>query len=328
LTLLLAGTGGLVGGIAYLQHWAERPLSQQMSPPTQVVEFTPGATLFQFSRDLVAQGLLDCVRCMGWYARASGTDRQLQAGEYRVTAGMTPRALLEKLRRGEVETYDFRIAEGSTVAQVLAELAQVEALTHTLKARTPGDLSEELGWNEPFAEGMFLPDTYQFRRGDSDLDVLLRAHRAMRSRLQMMWATRNDTAQLREPHDLLILASIIEKETGAAEDRRLVSQVFHNRLREGMRLQSDPTVIYGLGDGFDGDLTRVQLQTDGAFNSYRRRGLPPTPISLPSVAALMAAANPLPGDYFYFVAKGDGSTKFSRTLAEHNLAVRKYQLGK
>ncbi len=182
----------------------------------------------------------------------------------------------------------------------------------------------ELQWD--FAEGMFFPDTYQFRRGDSDRSVLLRAHQAMLDQVESIWQGRALDLGLSTRHELVVLASIIEKETGAEADRAQISQVFHKRLQEGMRLQTDPTVIYALGEAFDGNLTRAHLKIDSPFNTYRVRGLPPTPIALPSAASLQAAAHPADGDFLYFVARGDGSSQFSRTLAEHNRAVRRYQL--
>jgi UPF0755 protein len=174
---------------------------------------------------------------------------------------------------------------------------------------------------------MFFPDTYQYRRGDLDRDLLLRAHDAMQRLLEESWRQRGENLQIETPEQAVILASIIEKESGLAADRGLISQVFHNRLAKRMMLQTDPTVIYALGAAFDGNLTRAHLKMDSPYNTYRRRGLPPTPIALPSAAALHAALHPLNGDFFYFVAKGDGTSQFSRTLAEHNRAVRKYQLG-
>ena len=319
----------------YLMSWAERPLAGEAltsvdggaQPRGYVVQLNPGESLATLAMQLEQQGLLDGRHRLVLLGRLSGLDTQLQAGEYLLEPHFTPRLLLRKLAQGDVVTYEFRIEEGSTVARMLEALAAQEPLVHGIQARDAGALHTELNLSEPFAEGMFFPDTYQYRRGDLDRDLLLRAHNAMQRLLAATWQARADNLQITSPEEALILASIIEKESGLATDRAMISQVFHNRLAERMLLQTDPTVIYALGSAFDGNLTRAHLKIDSPFNTYRYRGLPPTPIALPSAAALHAAVHPVPGDYFYFVAKGDGSSQFSRTLAEHNRAVRKYQLG-
>ena len=319
----------------YLMSWAERPLAGEAltsvdggaQPRGYVVQLNPGESLATLAMQLEQQGLLDGRHRLVLLGRLSGLDTQLQAGEYLLEPQLTPRLLLRKLAQGDVVTYEFRIDEGSTVAMMLEALAAQEPLVHGIQATDAAALHAELNLGEPFAEGMFFPDTYQYRRGDLDRDLLLRAHKAMQRLLAATWQARADNLQITSPEEALILASIIEKESGLATDRAMISQVFHNRLAERMLLQTDPTVIYALGSAFDGNLTRAHLKIDSPFNTYRYRGLPPTPIALPSAAALHAAVHPAPGDYFYFVAKGDGSSQFSRTLAEHNRAVRKYQLG-
>jgi UPF0755 protein len=319
----------------YLMRWAERPLAGDIRIPAdtvaedrgRVVQLNPGETLATLALQLQQQGLLDGRQRLVLLGRLSGLDTQLQAGEYRIDPQLTPRLLLRKLAAGDVVTYEFRIEEGSTVAMMLGALAAQEPLTHSIRATDAVALHAELKLSAPFAEGMFFPDTYQYRRGDLDRDLLLRAHEAMQQLLAATWQARADDLQVTTAEDAVILASIIEKESGLTTDRALISQVFHNRLAERMLLQTDPTVIYALGDAFDGNLTRAHLKIDSPYNTYRYRGLPPTPIALPSAAALHAAVHPAPGDYYYFVAKGDGSSQFSRTLAEHNRAVRKYQLG-
>jgi UPF0755 protein len=234
--------------------------------------------------------------------------------------------MLEQLTGGAVVQHEFRIDEGITVAALLANLATETRLQQDILARDAQALHAELSLSVPFAEGMFFPDTYQFQLQDSARALLLRAHEAMLSKLDEAWQRRPQETQLRSREDLVILASIVEKETGLAADRGQISQVFHSRLAKRMLLQTDPTVIYALGREFDGNLTRAHLKIESPFNTYRVRGLPPTPIALPSAASLEAALMPAPGDFLYFVAKGDGASQFSRTLAEHNAAVRRYQL--
>ncbi len=289
--------------------------------------FATGDTLVSLATELQRHGFLEGTQRLLLLGRLSGLDTQLQAGEYDIDGQLTPRELLTKLSRGDVVTYEFRIEEGGTVAQMLKRLAQHEALTHVLQARDAVSLHKELGLASAFAEGMFFPDTYQYRRGDTDRALLWRAHEAMLQLLEQTWQGRGTDLYIHSMDEMVILASIIEKESGLAADQGIISQVFHNRLAKRMLLQTDPTVIYALGETFDGNLTRASLRVDSPFNTYRYRGLPPTPIAAPSAAALQAAVHPTPGDYYYFVARGDGSSQFSRTLAEHNRAVRKYQLG-
>ena len=323
--LAMVGLLALAGGFWHIMRWADQPLLSEARSHTAMLQ--PGDTLTSFAQQLQQQQLLEGSTRLLLLGRLTGLDTKLQAGEYRVDSRLTPRELLVKLNRGDVVTYEFRIEEGGTVAQMLNDLAQQEALTRLIQSRDAAALQTELALSTPFAEGMFFPDTYQYRRGDTDRELLLRAHTAMLEALEQTWQTRNADVQIKDLYELAILASIIEKESGLATDRGMISQVFHNRLAERMLLQTDPTVIYALGEAFDGNLTRAHLRIDSPFNTYRYRGLPPTPIALPSAAALQAAVQPVPGDYFYFVARGDGSSQFSRTLAEHNRAVRKYQLG-
>lgn len=332
--LLVAGFGlALLGLLAvaglfwHIMRWADQPLAADDASKTHIALFEAGGTLSSFAAELEQQQLLDGPQRLLLLGRLTGLDTQLQAGEYRIDNALTPRELLIKLNRGDVVTYEFRIEEGGTVAQMLNRLAQHDALTHRIQARDAAALQAELGLSTTFAEGMFFPDTYQYRRGDTDRDLLLRAHQAMLAVLDQTWQARAEDLQINTIDEMVILASIIEKESGLETDRGMISQVFHNRLAKRMLLQTDPTVIYALGDAFDGNLIRAHLRIDSPFNTYRYRGLPPTPIALPSAAALQAAVQPTPGDYFYFVARGDGSSQFSRTLAEHNRAVRKYQLG-
>lgn len=308
----------------YFWRWAQTPIE---APEDLVINFTAGESLGTLAEELAANHYLSDAWRLVLLGRLAGADTRLQAGEYSFSKSATPRDLLAKLTSGDVLRYAFRIQEGITVRQMLFELRAQPALVHTLAATDPQALADELSLERASAEGLFLPDTYQYTRGHSDVQLLRRAFTAMDKELQENWHTRGAVEELKNPYELLVLASIIEKETGRAADRAQISQVFHKRLTDNMRLQTDPTVIYALGQAFDGNLTRAHLSTESPFNTYRYRGLPPSPIALVSVASLYAAAHPAPGDYVYFVAKGDGASQFSRTLAEHNKAVRKYQLG-
>ena len=315
----------LAGVSAYWQFsvWSNTPISDRASFR---LELRPGQSLAALARDLQDAQYLNERRRFVLLGRLTGADRQLQAGEYDLGPTTTPRQLVGQLSKGEVVTYDFRLEEGSTVATLLLSLAADDRLRHELTSTDVEGLQTELELQTEFAEGMFFADTYQFRRGDSDRDLLLRAHQALLEEMDRVWRTRAVGTPLVTPVELVILASIIEKETGMEADRTQISQVFHKRLQERMLLQTDPTVIYALGTSFDGNLTRAHLRINSPFNTYRVRGLPPTPIALASRASLQAAAHPAEGDYLYFVAKGDGASQFSRTLAEHNRAVRRYQL--
>jgi UPF0755 protein len=259
-------------------------------------------------------------------ARGFGRERDLKAGNYQFTAAMTPIELLEKLTRGDVTQAELRLIEGWTFAQFRAALDANAGLRHDSAGLDDAQLLARLQIAEPHPEGLFFPDTYLFARGSSDLAVLRRAYRAMQRHLAAEWETRQSNVPYRSAYEALIMASIIEKETGRAAERDTIAGVLVNRLRIGMRLQVDPTVIYGLGASFDGNLKKVHLLQDGPYNTYTRAGLPPTPIAMPGLAALRAAMRPAKTDAFYYVSRGDGSSQFSRTIDEHNRAVTKYQL--
>lgn len=324
LLFAIAAAGGLAALAAsywHLMAWADQPMSDQ----DMVIELQPGDTLDDVLDHLAAQGFEARLR-LQVLTRLTGVDKTMQAGEYRIEVGESPQQLLQKLRTGEVITYEFRIEEGLTIGVVLQQMRSNPYLAIDIEATDASALRAELSLDAPFAEGMFFPDTYYIHRGDSARALLLRAYANMRARMDAVWPTRDPDSLLKSPYDMVILASIIEKETGRESDRAQISQVFHKRLAERMLLQTDPTVIYALGASFDGNLTRAHLRIDSPFNTYRYRGLPPTPIALPSAASIVAAAQPAEGDYLYFVAKGDGASQFSRTLAEHNSAVRQYQL--
>lgn len=282
------------------------------------------------------QDILDKLRALGveeghdleWKALAQemGVVARLQVGDYTIRHGITPAELLRKLERGDVIHYRFTLVEGWNLREVRAALARNEDLRQTVHELDDAALMAALGREGVHPEGRFLPETYHFTRGMSDLDLLRRAMLAMDKALADAWEGRQDDLPLETQDELLILASIIEKETGKAEERPEIAGVFVRRLKLGMRLQTDPTVIYGMGSAYDGNIRRRDLTTDTPYNTYTRGGLPPTPIAMPGRAALEAAANPLPGNTLYFVSRGDGSHVFSATLAEHNRAVACHQL--
>jgi UPF0755 protein len=259
-------------------------------------------------------------------ARLTDATGHLRAGRYEIARGISLEGLLDKLRRGEVLREKLTIVEGWTVRDLRAALAAHADLRQDSARMSTAELLKAVGASESHPEGLFAPDTYVFDPGSSDLDLLRNAYRAQASRLAEAWARRDPAGPLKTPYEALILASIVEKETGQASERGLVAGVFVNRLRRSMLLQTDPTVIYGLGEKFDGNLRKRDLLADGPYNTYTRAGLPPTPIALPGRAALQATLNPQTTRALYFVARGDGTSAFSETLSEHNRAVARYQL--
>jgi UPF0755 protein len=261
-----------------------------------------------------------------WF-RISGEGRRIKAGSYELEAGITPMRLLAKLARGEESLRAVTLVEGWNFRQFRAALAKEETLKPDTKGLADEAIMSTLGRPAQHPEGRFFPDTYTYAKGSSDVAVLRRAMRAMDKRLAAAWAQRSPQAVVKTPDEALILASIVEKETGKAADRPLIAAVFNNRLRVGMPLQTDPTVIYGMGAAFDGNLRKKDLQADTPWNTYTRAGLPPTPISMPGKASLLAAVQPAASNALYFVSRGDGSSHFSASLDEHNRAVNKYQRG-
>jgi UPF0755 protein len=259
-------------------------------------------------------------------ARALGRAHEVKAGVYELASAPTPMQLLDKLSRGEVAQAEVRFIEGWNFRQLRAALDASPFLRHDTRGLADAELLARLGAREAHPEGLFFPDTYVFAKRASDLDVLKRAYDAMRKHLEREWGERDPKAPYKAPYEALIMASIVEKETGRASERDMIGGVLVNRLRIGMLLQADPTVIYGLGEKFDGNLKKIHLTTDGPYNSYTRAGLPPTPIAAPGLGALRAALKPAQTDALYYVARGDGTSEFSRSLEEHNRAVRKYQL--
>ena len=292
------------------------------------LEIEPGTAPRAVAQAAQAAGISVNADLLYWWFRLSGQDRKIRAGNYEIPVGTTPQSLLARLVRGEDSQRVMTIVEGWNFRQVRAALAKEENLKHDTAAMTPEQIMEALGRPGVAAEGRFFPDTYAFSKGSSDLALLKRAMHSMDKRLEAAWSLKDADSPLKTPEDLLTLASIVEKETGKAADRGLVAGVFANRLRIGMLLQTDPTVIYGLGEKFDGNLRKRDLQTDTPWNTYTRAGLPPTPIAMPGKASLMAAVQPDKTKALYFVAKGDGSSHFSENLDEHNRAVNTYIRGR
>jgi UPF0755 protein len=314
----------LLGGAIY--WWLQAPLS--LAAPSVELSIEAGASPREVALAWANAGVQTDARLLYQWFRWSGQARLIRAGSYEIHQGATPRELLAKMVRGDEVLEQLRLIEGWTFAQVRAALAKAPALKQSTVGLSEAQMMGLLGAPEQAAEGRFFPDTYAYSRGVSDLTVLKRAHKAMQRRLEAAWAGRSEGLPLRNPDEALILASIVEKETGAAADRSLVAAVFINRLRLGMPLQTDPTVIYGLGAAFDGNLRKRDLLADTPFNTYTRGGLPPTPIAMPGNASLLAALHPARSRALYFVARGDGSSEFSEDLAAHNRAVNKFQRGK
>jgi UPF0755 protein len=305
--------------------WLNQPLP--LSQPTLELEVEPGTTPRGVAREAVKAGVQTDARLLYAWFRISGQDRQIKAGNYELTTGLTPYVLLQKLARGEESLKALTLVEGWNWRQVRAALAREEFLRQESAGLDDAALMQALGRAGTSPEGRFFPDTYTYAKGSSDIAVLRRALHAMDRRLADAWALRAADTPLKNADEALILASIVEKETGRAADRAQIAGVFSNRLRIGMLLQTDPTVIYGLGEKFDGNLRRRDLLADTPWNTYTRAGLPPTPIAMPGKAALMAAVQPGQTKALYFVARGDGTSHFSSSLDEHNRAVNRYQRG-
>ena len=296
------------------------------SPAGVEFEIRPGSSVRSIGRTLVAAGVPLEPWQLELIARVDGKASLLKAGTYQIRSGITLRELVDKLARGDVVTMEVRLLEGWTFKQIRKALADAPYIRREAAALSDMDILRAVGASESHPEGLFFPDTYIFARGTSDLVILKLAYQAMQKELLAAWNARAAAIPFKTPYQALILASIIEKETGKAEERSLVGAVFVNRLRLGMRLQTDPTVIYGLGERFDGNLRKRDLTGDTPYNTYTRAGLPPTPIAMPGRASILAALKPAASNALYFVARGDGSSEFSRTLEEHNRAVAKYQL--
>lgn len=312
-----------LGGVAF--WWLNHDLP--LTAATLDLSVEPGTTPRGVAQATVDSGVQTSPALLYWWFRLSGQARQIKAGSYALETGLTPYRLLAKLTRGDEALRSVTLVEGWTFKQVRAALLKAEHLKPDSKGLSDALIMEQLGLPGRHPEGRFYPDTYTYAKGSSDLKVLLRALHAMDKQLMQAWQARAVDTPLKTLEELLILASIIEKETGQPSDRPMVASVFSNRLRLGMMLQTDPAVIYGLGEGFDGNLRRRDLLADTPWNTYTRNGLPPTPIAMPGKASLLAAAKPANSRALYFVARGDGSSQFSDSLDAHNRAVNKFQRG-
>lgn len=289
-------------------------------------DLKPGSSVSLLANDLRAEEIISKPVLLRLYARWHGHASRLKAGEYHLPAGITPPQLLDILTSARVVQHAFTIIEGWTFKQLMAAVRRQTDLRQTLEGVEDGQVMARLGLDGLHPEGRFYPDTYHFPKGTTDAEFLLRAYRRMQDVLADAWAKRDEHLPLNTPDEALILASIIERETGIPEERGKIAGVFIRRLQKGMRLQTDPTVIYGLGEAYDGNIRRRDLMLDTPYNTYLRAGLTPTPIAMPGVEAINAALHPEDGNALYFVATGDGGHYFSATLEEHNEAVRKYQL--
>jgi UPF0755 protein len=319
--------GALVAGMF---KWANSPVD--LASPELDITIKSHSTLRSVALQLDRGGAHVQQQLFVLMTRALGLSAQLKSGNYAFKTGITPYEMLQKIARGDVNEYVATVIEGWTFQKMRNELDGNPALQHDTAGMTDADLLKAIGTPEDViarasAEGLFFPDTYLFDKGTSDIAVYKRAYKLMQQRLSEAWNTRAQNLPYKTPYDALIMASIVEKETGRAADRPLVAAVFANRLRIGMPLQTDPSVIYGLGSAYGGRLRKKDLQTDTPYNTYTRMGLPPGPIALPGVAALAATVNPASSAALYFVSRGDGSSFFSDTLGDHNRAVDKYIRG-
>lgn len=313
----------VLGLAAWLTWFGLTPVD--LAAPSVDFSIKRGSSLRSGTRQMIEAG----IRMPAWpfnlLARLASKETSIKAGSYQVEHGVTPWQLMNKITQGDFAQSEVVFIEGWTFRQIRAALDVHAAVRHDSAGFSDADVMRRLNADTVMPEGMFFPDTYLFGKGESDLAILARAHRTMQKQLQSAWQQRDPGVPLASPYEALILASIVEKETGQSSERQLIAGVFSNRLRAGMKLQTDPTVIYGLGERFDGNLRKRDLMTDAPFNTYTRPGLPPHPIAMPGQASLLAAVNPARTGALYFVARGDGTSQFSRSLEEHNRAVAKYQ---
>ncbi len=322
-TVLMGVIGFVLGSGVYLAWFANQSLTTQ----AQLVSIPTGTSLKGVAQTLQARDIIDQPWAFELLARLKGHGHDLKAGEYRFAAGITPREILDQVVSGRVVAYQFTIIEGWSFAQIRRALAQTPKLEQLTAEFDVAAIMARLDRPDQHPEGRFFPETYQYTAGMSDAAILKQAYMKMEAFLADAWPQRAADLPLKTADEALVLASIVEKETGRADERGMIAGVFINRLNKGMRLQTDPTVIYGIGPKFDGNLRRRDLRRDTPYNTYTRSGLPPTPIAMPGADAITAVLHPTETRALYFVARGDGSHQFSETLAEHNKAVIKYQLG-
>lgn len=321
---LLLGSALLLLSAGAAVYWYAHHALEFASPPV-TFELRAGSGLRTVAAQLAHAGIIGRPEPFEMLVRLMGESARLKAGNYELAPPLTPLLLMQRLTRGDVTLHGMTFVEGWTFAQMRKVLQEHPKVRTELKGLSDAELMQQLGIAATSPEGWFFPDTYHFAEGTSDLAILRRAHRLMIRHLEQEWEKRASGLPLKSPYEALILASIVEKETGRADERDRVAAVFINRMRIGMRLQTDPTVIYGMGAAFDGNIRKRDLLTDTPYNTYTRDGLPPTPIAMPGLDALRATLNPATSDALYFVARGDGTSKFSRTLAEHERAVDQYQ---
>ncbi len=290
-------------------------------------DFKPGSSVSALARDLEKKNIISNRMYFSLWARITGSARNLKAGEYQLSTDMTVLDLFDDMRKGKVLLYSLTLVEGINFKQMMQQINESPHLTHHLQEMDNAQIMQRLGYPGEHPEGRFFPDTYRFSKGMSDIDLLRQAYQQMQQRLDIAWQDRDQDLPLKTPYEALILASIVEKESAIADERKQIAGVFVNRLRKGMRLQTDPTVIYGIGDKYDGDIRFKDLRTDTPYNTYTRKGLPPTPISMPGQGSLDAVSQPDPTEYIYFVAHSDKSGRhiFSTTLKEHENAVDLHQ---
>lgn len=306
----------------YFKDYADRPLSSDSKEVTLTIP--PGMSFKDVTQELFRHGLIKQKLTWDIFGRLSGATNAIKAGEYSFSTSLTPGQLLNKLVRGDTIQFSLTVIEGWTFKQLWAAVKQHDKIAHTVSS--PEELLAKLDLKNQHPEGWFYPDTYHFPAGMTDVEFFQRAFQYMLKVLDEEWTNRKTDTLLKSPEEVLTLASIIEKETSVEDERTLVAAVFTTRLKRGMRLQTDPTVIYGMGESYDGNISRKYLKTDTPYNTYLHKGLPPTPIALPSRASIAAALNPADSEVVYFVAKGDGTHHFSSTYEEHREAVIKYQL--
>ncbi|GAA6137558.1 hypothetical protein NBRC116583_13050 [Arenicella sp. 4NH20-0111] len=316
-----------ITGIAFAYYVYSESISKPLQNRTMKLEIPNGVGVSWLGNHLQKKGVIDSRYIFRAYTWLNKPDIKIKAGEYTLVDVIDIPELVEKVERGNVIQYAITLVEGHTFKNYLDQLKAQTQLSDELEGMSTAQIMRKLGAAGQHPEGLFAPQTYLYQAGDSDFDVLKQAYNRMQTVLEDAWANRNESIKLNTPYELLIMASIIEKETGAAHERPEISGVFNNRLTIGMKLQTDPTVIYGMGDKYKGNIRRRDLTTDTEYNTYTRYGLPPSPIAMPGEAAIFAAANPKTTDALYFVGKGDGTHYFSKTLKEHNNAVIKYQLG-
>ena len=323
-TLFILGLLAILGLGAWLYIYAKTPL--KLSPAAQEITIKPNSGLKSIANQLVTQNVLPRALPFVVLAKLMQKESELQAGDYTLNKNVSPYQLLLSLNHGKATQGSVTFIEGKTFKQMRAKLAKNDSIKTTIADLSDTEVMRIVGKGEKHAEGLFFPETFYFDRNTADTVLLKRAYEIMQAKLTSVWANRASGLPYKNSYEALIMASIVEKETGKASERPMIAGVFLNRLRIGMRLQTDPTVIYGMGDNFDGNIRRKDLSADTIYNTYTRDGLPPTPIAMPGLASIEAALHPEKTKALYFVGKGDGSHAFSNSLVEHNRAVAKYQL--